>query len=583
MIGRLGRRHAVLTGVSQYSSPALHDLPAARKDLAALHRVLAAYGFTVQVHGQEYPLSRNDLFGELRQPCQLAKMGDTLLLYYTGHGIHFKGKDYLVPSDARLDDEEALEEYLVPVDLGGAIDRSKAETLIFMIDACREGVEIRHKSAILAGWTKVEQQIAENKGAIYIFGCSPGQVCLTLGKDHEITPAEKDKDGDGAGSVFTTALVTTLQNRQFGSGTIRNVVDATQEAMHQLAEIHRLRKQTLRVMWEEGAEGNLLTRLLFDTGGAIAASPTGVSGIRGVPPDPYLLTITHADSSLLSGDGVPIHCPTFAAVFARAGFDEGYLSHETQVARNTIRGCLGLDDRGPIAKIERVTFERLLNVLSKALGEKLDFSKFHCELDDKGTEIVGWDKALWRRLLGNHGRDYLDAALSRSPEVLQAIDNLDFAEALYAALCNNIWYRTDPKRVAWVCSWREASALIALLRGHGEPQMEFYAGGKEGFVRDDVGRLVHRVTGWNNASELMITMWAHTGRQRLTEIEQSTTALPVESAAMQQRSADAERLVGMAVNGWPLTSDDKDKNEEWFWKLVVAYDEKISRRTSRGQ
>src|SRR6516162_6078520 len=116
MIGRLGRRHAVLTGVSQYSSPALHDLPAARKDLAALHRVLAAYGFTVQVHGQEYPLSRNDLFGELRQPCQLAKMGDTLLLYYTGHGIHFKGKDYLVPSDARLDDEEALEEYLVPVD-----------------------------------------------------------------------------------------------------------------------------------------------------------------------------------------------------------------------------------------------------------------------------------------------------------------------------------------------------------------------------------------------------------------------------------------------------------------------------------
>lgn len=41
----------------------------------------------------------------------------------------------------------------------------------------------------------------------------------------------------------------------------------------------------------------------------------------------------------------------------------------------------------------------------------------------------------------------------------------DYAQNLYAALCNNYFIRDDAR---WSCSWRQAGALVADIRGEGD-------------------------------------------------------------------------------------------------------------------
>ena len=78
------------------------------------------------------------------------------MFYFSGHGIHYQGKDYLVPSDADLDDAECIQDYLIPTDLGEIVnlDSCNAQTIIFFIDACREGIKLAWKSLSLASFGK---------------------------------------------------------------------------------------------------------------------------------------------------------------------------------------------------------------------------------------------------------------------------------------------------------------------------------------------------------------------------------------------------------------------------------------------
>lgn len=53
----------------------------------------------------------------------------------------------------------------------------------------------------------------------------------------------------------------------------------------------------------------------------------------------------------------------------------------------------------------------------------------------------------------------------------------DYSQNLYAALCNNQFFRDDAR---WVCSWRQAGAMVADLRGEGD-YMDWYCSGISAF------------------------------------------------------------------------------------------------------
>lgn len=67
-------------------------------------------------------------------------------------------------------------------------------------------------------------------------------------------------------------------------------------------------------------------------------------------------------------------------------------------------------------------------------------------------------------------------------------DRDDYAQNLYAALCNNDFQRNDVmpilKSETWGCSWRSAGGIIADMRGQGD-YMDWYCSGIRGNPDDD--------------------------------------------------------------------------------------------------
>jgi hypothetical protein len=99
----------------------------------------------------------------------------------------------------------------------------------------------------------------------------------------------------------------------------------------------------------------------------------------------------------------------------------------------------------------------------------------------------------------------LERDLQRSDLIIQKVQNYKYAQALYAALCNNTWVPKDVmellKNEGYMCSWRYAGGLVARLRGTGD-YMDFYCsnlGGNdlvnEGIVLKEIKDDLNK-TGW---------------------------------------------------------------------------------------
>ena len=161
-------RRALLIGVPEYDSDKIDNLLIVNQDIELLHSSLEKSGFSVRSLGAdgEATSSQNKIKQAIRKECKEARNTEILLLYFSGHGIHYQGKDYLVPSDADLDDAECIQDYLIPTDLGEIVnlDSYNAQTIIFFIDACREGIKLAWKSLFLASFGKGDRaQISKRR------------------------------------------------------------------------------------------------------------------------------------------------------------------------------------------------------------------------------------------------------------------------------------------------------------------------------------------------------------------------------------------------------------------------------------
>ena len=61
----------------------------------------------------------------------------------------------------------------------------------------------------------------------------------------------------------------------------------------------------------------------------------------------------------------------------------------------------------------------------------------------------------------------------------------DYAEKLYGALCNVIWFNQE-KSLTYSCSWRYAGGLVARVRNKGEDYLNFYCSGNESIVDKEI-------------------------------------------------------------------------------------------------
>lgn len=57
-------------------------------------------------------------------------------------------------------------------------------------------------------------------------------------------------------------------------------------------------------------------------------------------------------------------------------------------------------------------------------------------------------------------------------------NSIFYSQNLYAALCNNLFYKNGEE---WSCTWRYAGGIVADIRNVGESYIDFYCSGIGGF------------------------------------------------------------------------------------------------------
>jgi uncharacterized caspase-like protein len=187
------KRVALVIGNGAYqSTPAL---PNPKNDASDMAAALRALGFDVALSTD---LDKRGMDEAFHRFAKLAREADAALFFYAGHGIQFAGSNYLMPIDAKLQDETDLQYEMAKVDdIIADLSRAK-NTRIVILDACRDNpiaerlrmsLPTGRSAAVARGLARIER----TQGLITAFATQPGQIA-----------------GDGAGtrnSPFTGALL----------------------------------------------------------------------------------------------------------------------------------------------------------------------------------------------------------------------------------------------------------------------------------------------------------------------------------------------------------------------------------------
>lgn len=88
---------------------------------------------------------------------------------------------------------------------------------------------------------------------------------------------------------------------------------------------------------------------------------------------------------------------------------------------------------------------------------------------------------------------HLHKELEKDARILaKCINDPVYAQNLYAAICNNVFYKINDvgefvSDEYWSASWRAAGGIVADIRNIGEDYMDFYCSGlasEDGFVQE---------------------------------------------------------------------------------------------------
>ena len=195
------RRAALVIGNSAYRVGALKN-PV--NDAQAVAASLRALGFEVT---QRENTSLRDMLEAFRQFSLSARTARVRVVYYAGHGVQLKGRNYLLPVDTEIRAEDELP--AKSADLNELLDRlggMQHGINIVILDACRnnpfsgaeilgpDGRRLKFRGATPAGLAQVDAPL----GSLVAFSTAPGGVALD-------NPTEKN-------SLYTKHLLKFMQS-----------------------------------------------------------------------------------------------------------------------------------------------------------------------------------------------------------------------------------------------------------------------------------------------------------------------------------------------------------------------------------
>ena len=194
------RRVALVLGNSKYLDNSL-ALTNPESDAADIAASLKNLGFDVTV---ALNANTRDMDMALKRFGELAATADTALFFYAGHALQYQGNNFLMPIDARLEDEIDLRRNMVSDEqIRAALERSTG-VRIMILDACRNNPLADRFRRTVLGMTRSTDltrglaRIDKAQGMVIAYAAAPGDVAL-------------DGGTTGRNSPFTTALLKRMQ------------------------------------------------------------------------------------------------------------------------------------------------------------------------------------------------------------------------------------------------------------------------------------------------------------------------------------------------------------------------------------
>jgi hypothetical protein len=193
-IPAFGRRVALLIGNGDYEH--VPTLPNATNDAKAIAAALTTAGF--QSVTLKTNLKRDEVITALSEFARVADTADWAVVYYSGHGIEYRGTNYIIPTDARLLMDRDID--LETVDIGkvmNVVDGAKHLRLI-ILDACRNNPFLDQMKRTIASRaiTRGLAPVEPDAGSLIVYAAKHGETAL---------------DGDGKNSPFAAALLNRIQ------------------------------------------------------------------------------------------------------------------------------------------------------------------------------------------------------------------------------------------------------------------------------------------------------------------------------------------------------------------------------------
>ena len=183
------QRVALVIGNSNYAAEARLKNPV--NDATDIAKAFRELGFQVTLVSDA---DRRQMRAAIRDFAQALKRGGVGLFYYAGHGILSKGKNFLVPVKADIQQEFDLEDQAIDANtvLAG-MEEAGNRVNIVILDACRNNPFARSWRSAAAGGLA---QMNAPTGSFIAFATAPSSVAA---------------DGSGRNGIFTKHLLANLR------------------------------------------------------------------------------------------------------------------------------------------------------------------------------------------------------------------------------------------------------------------------------------------------------------------------------------------------------------------------------------
>ncbi|HEX4181227.1 MAG TPA: caspase family protein [Caulobacteraceae bacterium] len=215
--------------------------------------------------------------------------GDTVIIYYAGYGMEVRGRDYLLPVDADIQNIGDVSDW--GYDLSGLFFTDKHNVAVIMIfDACRDNSFLRRTRSNMAGTSVINVPA----GDMVIFSAGAGEVAL------DGDPGAAPSAAAPQNSLFASALLSALTQPNLDDR------DLFVEVRRQV-QAHSNQQQNPQII------GALNAKFVFNEG----ASSAPTSYAAAPPPAPSeapveVAAATQAPSEFASPAPPPVAIPTYA-------------------------------------------------------------------------------------------------------------------------------------------------------------------------------------------------------------------------------------------------------------------------------